>query len=717
METQAKIRVAILGGGPGALSAAFALTQSAEARERYAVTVYQQGWRLGGKCASGRTGPSKRIIEHGLHMLLGFYDTTFRIMSDCYQEWDSAGHPFESFVDAVEKQNQVTLQEQVGSPAVWRSWNVTFPAQPEVPGGKHGTPSVVELAIALLEWTARKHRALTIDVSRLRILRRLRYQLENASGKVAGVWSKVRRPLAIERAHGLALGAHDRARARARPGHPQQPISPLDLSAALLGKLLKLIDVAKAELDLLVRDAREDVRHDALLLRLAYPMLSGLIRDVLMHGGDYARINHLDFRAWLQQHGASASDAWSAPIKGLYDLGFAYVDGVTDEAHAQAAAGVALYVSLRMLFSSHGALLWKMKAGAGDTLFAPMYEVLRERGVRFEFFHRVTELTLADGKPEIETIRLSVQAATTSGAPYRPLIEVPYVGRKGTVPSWPAEPLWNQIKGGDHLRRAMDHEGISFESFSCDESVGTVTLRRGEGFDVVVLGISVHALQHICPALIAKRPAWKRMVEDIKTVQTQSLQLWMRPSLEELGWPSKSTVSIAYVEPLDSWGEMSHLLPAEKWAPDGEPRSIQYFCSAMPNTSSDVRRSGTAAEQLQIVRNDATRFLNSAIGHLWSRAVRRDGSFDDRLVVARYERANFDPSERYVLSVPGSISSRLPPDSSTFANLYLAGDWVMGDINSGSLESAMQSGVRVASAIQKVRWHASHVSERLYQTG
>ena len=45
------------------------------------------------------------------------------------------------------------------------------------------------------------------------------------------------------------------------------------------------------------------------------------------------------------------------------------------------------------------------------------------------------------------------------------------------------------------------------------------------------------------------------------------------------------------------------------------------------------------------------------------------------LEVDRYERVNIDPTDRYVLSVPGSSRHRLRPDASGFDNLFLAGDW------------------------------------------
>ena len=55
-------RVAILGGGVGAIAAAWALSDPA-ARERVEITVYQLGWRLGGKGASGRNAAQAQRIE------------------------------------------------------------------------------------------------------------------------------------------------------------------------------------------------------------------------------------------------------------------------------------------------------------------------------------------------------------------------------------------------------------------------------------------------------------------------------------------------------------------------------------------------------------------------------------------------------------------------------------------------------------------------------
>jgi uncharacterized protein with NAD-binding domain and iron-sulfur cluster len=74
----------VVGGGCGAITAAFELTRP-EQHRRFDVTVYQLGWRLGGKGASGR-GLAGRIEEHALHVWLGFYENAFRMLRDCHAE-------------------------------------------------------------------------------------------------------------------------------------------------------------------------------------------------------------------------------------------------------------------------------------------------------------------------------------------------------------------------------------------------------------------------------------------------------------------------------------------------------------------------------------------------------------------------------------------------------------------------------------------------------
>ena len=84
MSVNKPAKVAIIGGGCAGIAAAFELSRP-QHRGKYQVTVYQLGWRLGGKGASGR-GPAARIEEHGFHVWMGFYENAFRLIRECYDE-------------------------------------------------------------------------------------------------------------------------------------------------------------------------------------------------------------------------------------------------------------------------------------------------------------------------------------------------------------------------------------------------------------------------------------------------------------------------------------------------------------------------------------------------------------------------------------------------------------------------------------------------------
>src|SRR5499427_7217039 len=119
------IRVAVIGGGCAALTTAFELSRP-EHGGRYQVTVYQLGWRLGGKGASGR-GPSGRIEEHGLHLWMGFYENAFRLMRECYAELarPPGSCPIVSWRDAFEPAPLVAVADQIGANE-WIPWIVSL---------------------------------------------------------------------------------------------------------------------------------------------------------------------------------------------------------------------------------------------------------------------------------------------------------------------------------------------------------------------------------------------------------------------------------------------------------------------------------------------------------------------------------------------------------------------------------------------------------------
>src|SRR3546814_8542947 len=85
MSEQKKRKIAILGGGVGALTSAFYLASQPGAAEKYEITVYSIVCRLGGKCATGRNPVfGNRIEEHGIHGFLGSYYNTLSMMASAY---------------------------------------------------------------------------------------------------------------------------------------------------------------------------------------------------------------------------------------------------------------------------------------------------------------------------------------------------------------------------------------------------------------------------------------------------------------------------------------------------------------------------------------------------------------------------------------------------------------------------------------------------------
>ena len=77
------------------------------------------------------------------------------------------------------------------------------------------------------------------------------------------------------------------------------------------------------------------------------------------------------------------------------------------------------------------------------------------------------------------------------------------------------------------------------------------------------------------------------------------------------------------------------------------------------------------------------------------------GVFDRSILLDIFYRANIDPSERYVLSVPGSTAARIHPADTGFGNLTIAGDWTVNELNAGCVEAAVTSGILAADAVAR----------------
>ncbi len=574
------IRVAIVGGGCAGITAAFELTRP-EHRGRFAVTLYQQGWRLGGKGASGR-GAAGRIEEHGLHVWMGFYENAFRLLRECYAELgrDPGTQPLAGWRDAFFPAPRIGLTEE-REDGGWDDWTALFPPMPGLPGD----PLTAGNPFSVTGYLVHTVRLLGTVVDSAR-----RRQGGDSGGEPGGPRRRSpRTPEAVldslsrlvrygnlatlvglaEAMRGLTVlfGAWSRV----PPGRGAEAAFARPVESVARGSLRLLHELARQDGEL--RRVWEIV--DLLLAVLRGTVRFGLVTDP--RGFD--AIDDYDFRDWLALNGASRATLDSAFLRGVgYDRMFAYEDG--DPERPRMSAGQSLRDFLRLLFTYRGALFWKMRAGMGDVVFAPFHEVLRRRGVRFEFFHRLEALRLAPEsrllpgeRPYVEALELDVQATVRSGA-YEPLIDV-----EG-LPCWPARPRYRQLDDGESL----EAEGWDPESFWDRRRVGRKTLRVGEDFDLVVLAVGLGAVPHVAAEILARDRRWRRMVDSVKTIETAGFQLWLREDVAALGWPGAEGITLTgFVKPFDTWADMTHLLPEEGWPPGRAPRSLAYFCGAVPS--------------------------------------------------------------------------------------------------------------------------------------
>ena len=646
-------RAAVLGGGLGSLTTAFELSSRG-----YDVTVYQLGWRLGGQGASGRNmAEHARIEEHGLHIWFGFYHNAFRMMGQVYGELGRPpDHPLSTVERAFVGADEHVFLEHLDTGL--KKWFIEFPHDDDFPGtSDRDLPDVHELLERLVNF-AREH---------------FHTALLPHANRLEATMVAVSAGAALEAASLLA------ARVRGDSAIAQE------LHGVLAAVSLHLRDAIDATVS-------DDIRRAWIIIDLALTYARGFIADDVLLRGLHP-LDAFEFREWLQRHGAQEQAVNSAVVQAFYDASFSYADGRVDQPNV--AAGVAVRATLRIIFGYVGHILFKMNAGMGDTIFAPIYQVLKQRGVTFKFFHRVTGLEpgAVPGTDARGIVRVNLaRQVDLVDSEYQPLVEV------NGLPCWPSTPLTDQIKNGDRL------EGVNLESrWSGWPDVGTETLEAGRDFDVLVLGISLGALPFICEPFLTegepKAQAWRALFEQVKTVRTQAVQIWTNETAVATGWGPPGGITACCDEPDASWADFAQVLPREGW-PAGVG-GLFYGCGPMPDTDPPIPPPGDTgfpARMLASAMATADAFLQRSAQPVWPSASGANG-LDPGVVVSRYDRVNIDPSERYVLAVAGGEFAKLPPDGSGYSNLFLTGCWVDNGLNISSVEGTVMAGLAAAAAV------------------
>jgi uncharacterized protein with NAD-binding domain and iron-sulfur cluster len=693
MTTDKPKKVVVIGGGVSGMVAAMALTELSMGG-RYDVTVYQMGWRLGGKGASGRNAKiASRIEEHGLHIWFGFYDNAFTWMRHCYEDLNRQSGPLRTLEDAFKPQNAFIFTEPVGSE--WREWLLDCPTTPDQPGGY---PSILDSIDIVLGWISELLKnALTRDVTISDV--HLGAQVD---GSPWGLVDRLKNRLNLNRPlylHEVAAGlrrVHTPIDILATPGNLADKAR-ADLLALLARVLWSVIGVK-------VLAGNDEARRLWVLAYCGLTTLRGILADGLWYLG-YDHANGETFHAWIARHAPLAADTpgdpnriafYSAPIRAFFDAAFAFADGNTDT--PDMAAGVAMRGMQRIALGYKGSIVYEMQAGMGDTVFTPFYQLLSKRGVKFEFFARAGDMKLAADGKTIERLTIHRQVALKNG--YDPLVVVNELG------CWPNEPLYDQIVDGEKLEASG--ADLSHYSSGWKDRGGTTDLVAGVDFDHVILAAALPSLPEICPAVINAMPRWQDMLNHVTWTRTQAVQLWMTKSREEIGLPGPPAVIGAYVEPWSSITDFTHLLRMESWPAEAGVKFLTYSCGVMPITDPSGQK-----EADDLVFRRVTDFLqNNARGiwpgtmagnnFEWSVLVAPPGATGPERLKSQYWRANVDSTELFILSTSQGIGHRMKAGDTGLGNLVFAGDWTENGFNIGSVEGAVMSGLQAARAVSGV---------------
>lgn len=709
-----KKKIAILGGGVSAMTAACYLTEKDNWQQEYDITVYQMGWRLGGKGASGRNAEyGQRIEEHGLHVWFGAYVNSFKTLEKVYSDLDRPSSvPLATFDQAFKPHSFIALEEKIQDN--WKTWGIEFPIIPGNPADGNLDPNFWDLIQLIYYWL----KEFTTQMSHIK------KHKTKTTAKEQGWFKHIVNVLKtdihkinddIHATHQMMFSFFEKIT------HPERQVTDKQLAQqhikhqqALAGGINWLKQWLEHEFAHQL-DEDDNLRHLFIGADLAITSIKGIIADDVYHQG-FAYLNQWDFREWLTLHGANVKyTVNSAPIRGFYDLVFGYENG--DFTKPNLEAGVSMLAMIRIGLCYHGGVMWKMQAGMGDVIFAPIYELLTKRGVNFEYFHKVDELIPNQNHTQIEKITVTQQVQLKDGH-YNPFVDV------NGLPCWPSTPNYNQID--DTQAGLLQSNHINLESHwshwpvvykrHYKQSLPQKTLTLGVDFDQVIFGISVGGLEHICQQLLANDDALKTCSVEIKTVATQAFQVWTDVDYSALGFGAvpkngEEPILSGFVEPYDTWAAMNQLLCREDWPKECEPKNVAYFCSAQ--TISDyppASQYNFPADCKKLAKENALSYLTNDVHHLWPN-VAQSGNFDWSILTdqsaqtgearfdSQYWRSNVDPSERYVLSVKNSSQYRLATNGTQYSNLFITGDWINTGVNAGCVEAATMAGMETSRAV------------------
>lgn len=219
------------------------------------------------------------------------------------------------------------------------------------------------------------------------------------------------------------------------------------------------------------------------------------------------------------------------------------------------------------------------------------------------------------------------------------------------------------------------------------------------------------------------------MVNYVRTTQTAQVQTWMKDNRAGLGfdhnnWGMKvgdEPNSVVYANYLYSFTDMTSIIEQENWPENLRPGHLCYWCGTVPDPSPipPYSHKSFPDEQKARVMGITEQWLYAYGGWLWPNTESAENpqgfnfdylaTLDDKEYTPiekfyqQFFLLNTEPSDRYVLAVPGSNQYRKKAHESGFNNMFLTGDWTDFDFNVGHMEGAVRSGIKAAQAIRSYK--------------
>ena len=294
------------------LAAAWRLSEPGWQDELESITVYQRGWRLGGKGASSR-GPNGRIEEHGLHLWLGYYENAFRLLRECYAELDRPRDRSGGADPDLARRDVPRRHGGARGPPRGRLAPLARPVHAERPAPgrarRHG---------------ARAHARATSCAARSQLIVDFLDSLpDDATASGAVSLSRLRRGARRPEPRSSTASASRcwPPSSRRRPWRGARWTAPAWRPRC--GRSTARSPPPARRCAGLVEDDA-DLRRTWHLVAVMTAVVRGMLADGIVTGSrGFRALNDEDFLDWIARHGAPPEVADFAFIRGLYDLVFA----------------------------------------------------------------------------------------------------------------------------------------------------------------------------------------------------------------------------------------------------------------------------------------------------------------------------------------------------------------------------------------------------------